>query len=603
MTFSTPLALLGLLTLPVIIALHMQRARSRRYLASSLSLWNFLDAHISGARTRQIPLTWLLLVDLLIAVLISFALARPQLALTRPVPNARHLFLLLDVSTSMAATDQPPTRLARAQAEAADLLRTLTPSDTATLITFARSAQTIADTRISNIQSLIADLQALTPGETGANLPAALALALAARDPNLPAEIHLFTDAAFTFSPALLDSFSSLVLHPYGTSSDNQAILTLAAAPLSGQKLQLFTRFANFSAQPVTRRAVLLADGVPVAAADLALEPASSLPYTWEIVGSPARLTVQFEGADDLPADDGASLGLNTPPALNVALVADDPAPLDRALDAIPNTTVQLIPPADYLPGSSSDLVIFKDAFPPEKPISNLMILGLPSETTAPLDPARITLQPHPFLADLDFTGLRNVQFSIFNPLPGWLADYDFQTLLETENRPLLLHGQTGHTQTTILSLDLASGNLTRHPAFILLLNNILAYYRSLAIPSQLAPGEPLHIPAGASASLTPPGGDAVALPSPCPCDYPDTRTPGLYRLDLVDAAGTTQTYWIGVNAGDLAESNIAPHQWSPGTDQPSPLPSTLEEPIPLAPYLLALAIALLFLQAYLAWK
>jgi hypothetical protein len=609
MTLTTPLALLGLLTLPVIVALHALRARNERRVVSSLALWRFLDAQISGSRARRIPFTWLLLVDLLIATLLTLALAQPELALTRTVPNARHIIVLLDVSTSMAATDPStslraglsPTRFARARSDATDLLGALTPLDTATLISFAASAQTLADTRTSNLPSLIANLQSLTPGETGHNLPAALALADAARDPDLPLEIHLFTDAAFSFSPSLPRS-TALTLHPYGTSSNNQSILTLAPSPLSAQKLQLFARFVNFADSPVTRRATLLADGRPVTSVDLTLDAHSSLPYTWDIVGTPTRLTVQLEGTDDLPADDSASLGLNTPPTLNVALIADDPAPVDRALAAIPNVTAQIISPTNYLPGSPFDLVIFKDTLPAEKPTSNALLLGLPGEVT-PLDSSLIILQPHPFLTSLDFTGLRNLKLSTFNPLSSWFADYSFQPLLESEGNPLLLHGQTGLTQTTVFLADLDSGNLTQHPAFIILLNNILTYYRNLALPDQLALGESLHIPTGTGAALTLPNGDAEPLPATCPCNFPDTRAPGLYRLALTNPGGTAQTYWIGVNAGSLTESDITPNQWTVSSDPSSGVPSTLEEPIPLAPYLLAAVILLFFLEAYLAWK
>ncbi len=615
MVLNTPLALLGLLTLPVIVALHALRARNERRVVSSLTLWNFLDAQVSGARARRIPFTWLILVDLLIATLLTFSLAQPELALTRTVPNARHIIVILDVSTSMAATDENPTRFARAQADAADLLRATTPSvgpgltplNTVTLITFATSAQTIEDTRTSNLQALLSKLESLTPGETGANLAAALALANAAHDPHLPFEIHLFTDAAFSFSPSLPRS-TALILHSYGTSSNNQALLTLAPSPLSAQKLQLFARFANFSDQPATRRATLLADGTPVATIELTLDPTSTLPYTWDILGNPTRLTVQLEGSDDLPADDRASLGLNAPPALTVALVATDPAPVDRALAALPHLTVQPMSPADYLPGSPFDLVIFKDTLPPEKPTSNALILFSRTENPTAISPDQILTSPHPFLIGLDFTGLRNLQRSTAT-LPAWLADDPLPTLLEAEGHPLLQHGQTGQTQTTLLSLDLASGNLTQHPAFIILLNNILAYYQN-TLPDQMATGETLHIPTGTGAvifppetSSTPQDGDAVKLSSACPCTFPDTRTPGLYRLDLVDTGGSAQTYWIGINAGSLPESDITPNQFSVSGSQASVVPSTLEEPIQLAPSLLALAIVLFFLEAYLAWK
>lgn len=596
MVLNTPLALLGLLTLPVILALHALRARSERYVVSSLALWNFLDAQISGSRARRIPLTWLLALDLLIATLFTLALAQPELALTRIVPNARHIIVVLDVSTSMAATDQNPTRFARAQSDAADLLRFLSPLDTATLITFGTSAQILADTRTASLENLLTHLDALTPGETGANLDAALALANAAHDPALPLEIHLFTDAAYPY--AIRNTEYALILHPYGTSANNQSVLTLAPSPLSAQKLQLFTRFANFADAPVSRRATLLADDTPIATADLTLDAHATLPYTWDIVGNPTRLTVQLEGSDTLPADDRASLGLNTPPALHVALVATDPAPVDRALAALPNITVQRLSPTDYLPGSPFDLVIFKDFLPSEKPTSNALILNPPGEPS-PVDPTRIILQPHPFLAGLDFTGLRNLQ-RVASDLPPWLAEYALQTLLASESTPLLQHGQTGQTQTTILSLDLASGNFTQHPAFIILLNNLLAYYHRQAIPDQIPLGTPLQIPTGSGAEIIP-NDDSASPPATCPCTF-TPRVPGLYRLDLIDPGGTAQTHWIGVNAGALTESDITPNQWTVASAPPL-APATLEEPIPLAPYLLVLTIILLFAEAYLAWK
>ncbi len=137
MTFATPLALLGLLSLPVIFVLHMMRSRSRSYTVSSLSLWSFLDPQVRGARARRIPLTWLLLLDLLIAALLAVALANPQIEVTRRGEEARHTIVLLDVSTSMAAGDEPGSRLQAAAAEIEGLLQNGGPGEVFTLITSA----------------------------------------------------------------------------------------------------------------------------------------------------------------------------------------------------------------------------------------------------------------------------------------------------------------------------------------------------------------------------------------------------------------------------------------------------------------------------------
>ena len=139
MTLTTPLALLGLLTLPIILALHMFRARSRRAVVSSLQLWQFMETEVRGSRARRIPLTWILIMDLLIAALLTFALANPTLAQDQQATEAHHLVLVLDTSTSMLAQD----RFEQARSELRQVLGRLNPSDIATLIVGGPTAAVI----------------------------------------------------------------------------------------------------------------------------------------------------------------------------------------------------------------------------------------------------------------------------------------------------------------------------------------------------------------------------------------------------------------------------------------------------------------------------
>ena len=67
MTLNNPLGLLGLLSIPAILVLHMFRERQNRFVVSSLKPWGFLEAEVHGNKARRIPFSWLLVLDLLAA--------------------------------------------------------------------------------------------------------------------------------------------------------------------------------------------------------------------------------------------------------------------------------------------------------------------------------------------------------------------------------------------------------------------------------------------------------------------------------------------------------------------------------------------------------
>ena len=136
MTWLAPLGLLGLLSLPVIVLLHVLHARNRRAVVPTLALWRWLEREVRGPRMRLPPLSAVLLLQLSAAALLSLALARPRLDFLAGPATAERLVLVVDTSTSMSATDAAPSRLARAQAQAAVLLAGLGEGDSAALVSY-----------------------------------------------------------------------------------------------------------------------------------------------------------------------------------------------------------------------------------------------------------------------------------------------------------------------------------------------------------------------------------------------------------------------------------------------------------------------------------
>jgi Ca-activated chloride channel family protein len=180
MTFRYPVllavaAVAGLALLAAYRRLH--RERTRALAAAGLG-----DTRRAGLRRHVPPVLSLIAVTLLLA-----ALARPQA--TVAVPRvAGTVILAVDVSSSMTATDVPPTRLATAQAAATGLIRAQPDTVDIGVIAFDQGALT-AHPPTGDHAEAIAAVNGLHPAG-GTSLGQAILAALAAivgRPVGLPA--------------------------------------------------------------------------------------------------------------------------------------------------------------------------------------------------------------------------------------------------------------------------------------------------------------------------------------------------------------------------------------------------------------------------------
>src|SRR6185437_12219602 len=109
MGLVAPLALVGLLAVPLIVAFYMLRLRRPRHEVSSTFLWQALvrdvEANAPWQRLRRS-------LQLLLAILLAFLVARPFAE--HPAGLARDVVLVVDASASMASTDVFPDRLGAA---------------------------------------------------------------------------------------------------------------------------------------------------------------------------------------------------------------------------------------------------------------------------------------------------------------------------------------------------------------------------------------------------------------------------------------------------------------------------------------------------------
>ena len=300
-----PLALIGLVSLPVIVAFYMLRLRRRDYPVGSTFLWQQLIRDVeANAPWQRLRFSWLLLVQLLIATLIVLAAARPFSATTSDL--AANVVLIVDTSASMATRTDGEDRMALARERAADVVGRLPEGGRVTVVAAADTANVL----VSETDDRDAALEAID-GITATQLPGdltdafALASALAARDSD--STIVVVSDASDDELPEV-GVGAPVLVERVGETDANQSVAALSALRRSGgAQLDVFVAVANPSTVEATRRLEIYADGALVDARELTIPPGQrSEALISTVPPSAATIEARLAGADALATDDRA---------------------------------------------------------------------------------------------------------------------------------------------------------------------------------------------------------------------------------------------------------------------------------------------------------
>ncbi|MBN1476262.1 BatA domain-containing protein, partial [Candidatus Sumerlaeota bacterium] len=285
MSFLAPLMFAFALTLPVIVVLYLLKLKRQRQEVPSTLLWlrslQDLTANAPFQRLRNNLLLWL---QLLIAALIVFALARPFLAMDQERNETK--IVLIDTSASMQATDVEDfdTRLDQAKAMALELVDNLGPGDRMIVATF-NSRTELASLPTDDASALRAAIRAIEPTDQPTDITDALVLvrSLVQRHPN--PEVILLSDGALgTRTEALMEMLDEEGDAPpmryirCGTGGENVGLVAFSLSRgLSDQsRVEIFAEVLNATTRQVDTILELSLDGERIDAKSLTLEPEQS---------------------------------------------------------------------------------------------------------------------------------------------------------------------------------------------------------------------------------------------------------------------------------------------------------------------------------------
>ncbi|OGO58367.1 MAG: hypothetical protein A2V85_12995 [Chloroflexi bacterium RBG_16_72_14] len=518
MPFLAPLALAGLLFLPLVVAMYLLKLRRDEAPVPSTLLWQKLVADVeANAPWQKLRRSLLLLLQLLLVVILALLAARPFVE--RPAGLARDIVLVIDTSASMQATDVTPNRLEAAKGLAVDALKDLPAGGKVSVVSAGRTAKVVANgtSDLARVRQAIASIEATsTVGDLGDALR--LASALAARSGD--AEILVATDAALATPPTGSLEAPVRVLQ-VGRDTDNQAIVALAVrtAP-SGLTHSAFISVANLDLEMAERRIELYADGQLREARTLVLDPQRRTDVSIDDIDEPtnpatvievrlaARDAASTVAADALAVDDRA--WAIVPPARlrTVLLVSDGDPYLETALSYLPDTELYGVTPDTYGPGTKPelfDLIIFEGYLPARLPAKPMLVIAPPR--TSPLgtvtgiltNPGIGSLDPtDPILRYVDLTTTHIAEARKLE-LPAWARD----VIPGPSGSPLLYAGTFAGRPAAVMAFEPRRSDLPLQVAFPVLLANLAGeLLGGSATPlDAVAPGSPvtLAIPDGAT--------------------------------------------------------------------------------------------------------
>jgi hypothetical protein len=335
---------------------------------------------------------------------------------------------------------------------------------------------------------------------------------------------------------------------------------------------------------------------------------------TWSLPNGVRELRAELDGGDSQPADDRAYVSIHPARPIETLLVSARPAVLQRALAAIPGVRVTTLDPSAYSATQpiSATLTIFDGVLPSAWPAGATLAINPPRDATL----LGVAAQDRPVASDqllvrgsllegLSFSGVR---FGRVLPVtaPDWA-----QVLLGVRSEvlgsdripvpseiPLVLRGRVETHEIAIWGFDLAGGNLPARLAFPLLVSRTVRDLTAGTPPAAIESGQPAMLrpdPRAQSLVLTAPDGAEVRYGAAAGGAIDGLDQAGFYTLE--ERAGDQVLYRgsIGVNAGSLSESRIAPQSAPPisGTDRDDG-GGPLRRPLDLWPWIAGAALLLL---------
>lgn len=569
MNFIAPLMfIVGGVAMAGIVTMYLLRLRREERTVSSTFLWSQLVRDVeANAPWQRLRHNWLLWLQLLIALLLAFALARPFLP-TAGV-SGQNLILIIDRSASMGATDADTNRLAAAKAEAIRLIDQLPDGARATVMAIGGDLDVpaAATTDRRELRDAIDGITLRLGGGSDMSQALSLAGALAAREAE--SEVAVLTDGQVTV-PVSATLPAKIRYFPVGSSSNNQAVAAVSLNELAPGTLTFFARVVNLSQERVNRRLVISADGVLVDAYDLEILPGQDQTVNLDVPGGTISVEARLDGADALPSDDVAWAVRPSSDAIPIRFVTPGNRFVAAGLGLMPRVIVSAYLTETAIFTDTPVLTVLDASLTDPLPAGNLLFIA-PYRSTEYFSVTGVLDRPVPRPAPTDDPLLRNVELGEINILKSNRIENApwAHTVIDSAGGPLLIAGEVDGRRIAVLGFDVHDSDLPLNIAFPVLLSNLVGYLAPGAggDAAFIQPDQPLVIPVPSNIMTvrmtTPDGTKTEVEPTQgiATFDSVTMSKAGIYTTETVVGGAVQTTQRFVINGYSETEAKITPVQ------------------------------------------
>ena len=602
-----PFALLSLVAIPILLALHLLRPRRRRVVVSTTTLWQTAmkeREHAYGFRGLLRNLSLLLL--LAAALILGLALTGPQWATSAGA--AGDAIIVLDVSASMKTrSGVGTTRFDQALAEAL-LLVDRAPRDGRMLLMTSGRKAVLRTGFESDRDALRRALAELRPGDEAGRPREALELALSLLRGRSQGRIYFLTDGAY--EPGVDPGSPQVEFRVVGGPARNVAItrFDFRQELSSEDRFQVLMTVKNYTDAPVVAPASASLDGRVLFRRSVELSPRGEQTLVLSFTGRALGQAVARIDVDDaLAADNQAFAAVNAHDPLRVLLLTPGNFYLESVLQALPGVELfksASASAADIAPlARSHDVVVFDGIPAPRLPPGNFLLVntvapGLPfADTGRAARPGLLRRGRSALMRGVDLAAVRiDEARSVVTQAPS----KELQRLFWSPETDLALALLLDDVKLVYLGFDLARSNFPQQAAFPMFMSQSLEWLRPRGdglLSTHVAAGSPrvINVPAGESRVIVrgPSGAVRTLEAKDGTAHFEGTAEAGIYRYAIGDTERT-----FAVSLADARESDVN-GRWRPRERQEEARPAGGggQALVPLWPWLLALALVLLTLE------
>ncbi len=495
MNFLLPLALLGGISLPILLIFYLLKVKRKPARVSSTFLWReAVDDARASVPFQKLRRNLLMILQLLTLALLTLALARPILNLL--VREQSSALVLIDTSASMGARGPASgrTRLEVARKKASDFISAMPLGSQAMVIAFSDRAHVNAPftSDRAKLRSAIRDLKVEAAAD---DLRSAMALAGSLLSSAPRPRIVVFSDRVQP-PDEVLDPVAgtSIVFEMCGEEAENfgWTAMDVRQSNATSGNFDLFGQVALNGAKPAEAIVQVEGDGEILDVRRIGLVPGEETGVVVENLSlnrdGMIRATVAAVGDfEDALAMDNEVWARSAPPReVRILLCTPGNYFLSRALATAGSIEVTELSEGQEVPNIDFDLAIFDRGLPDTIPDVPAIYIGSESlwmPTDAEVDEdaesgetgvGSITswAPDHPVTRDVQWSTMTVYGVRQLAPPPGT------QVLVEAGDVPLICLGRVGDQPALVIAFDLFRSNFPLRSGFPIFVKSAIDWMR-----------------------------------------------------------------------------------------------------------------------------